>query len=282
MQSGFHRYTRSSVLILLVSVLGVAAQQSRIKPGFNLFSKEQDVELGREAAAKVEQQMPVLRDAQLQSYVEGIGRRLAAQPEADKYPYTFKLVHDGSINAFALPGGPVYVNTGTIDVAENEAQLADVMAHEISHVALRHGPNQASKAMGVQVLAGLLGAGMGGHGVLGQLSQAGLAFGANSVLLKYSRDAERQADRLGAHIMAGAGYNPIEMARFFEKLESQGGARGPQFLSDHPNPGNRVELVEQEIRTLPGSDYNGGDSGQFRQAQARVRSLGPGPKRGRP
>jgi predicted Zn-dependent protease len=186
------------------------------------------------------------------------------------------VVQDQSINAFALPGGPTYVNTGLILAAENEAQLAGVMAHEIAHVALRHGTNQASKSMGLQLIAGLVGQGVGGGSLLGQLGQMGIAFGADSVLLKYSRDAERQADLLGARIMSRAGYNPIEMARFFEKLEAQGGSRGPEFLSSHPNPGNRVQLVEREIRSLPRGGY--GDSGEFQAAQNRVRTLGNAPR----
>ncbi|HWR54594.1 MAG TPA: M48 family metallopeptidase [Bryobacteraceae bacterium] len=271
-------HTRRKVLAVLLLCAVSALGQTKLKPGFNLFSKGQDVELGREAAAEVERSVRLVNDRDLNAYVNQIGRRLAAAPEAEgsSYPYSFKVVHDGSINAFALPGGPTYVNTGLILAAENEAQLAGVMAHEIAHVALRHGTNQASKSMGLQMVAGLVGQGIGGGSLLGQLGQMGIAFGANSVLLKYSRDAERQADLLGARIMSRAGYNPLEMARFFEKLEAQGGARGPEFLSSHPNPGNRVRLVEQELRSLPRGGY--GDSGQFQAAQNRVRELGGAPR----
>lgn len=249
------------------------AQLPDLKPGFNLFSKEQDVQLGREAAAQVERQMPVVRDSELNSYIQRIGARLAATPEAGGFPYTFKVVNDSSINAFSLPGGPTFVNTGLIKAAENESQLAGVLAHEISHVALRHGTNQASKANLIQIPAALLGSVVGGGGsMLGQLAQLGIGLGANSVLLKFSRTAERQADLLGAQIMSRAGYNPIEMARFFEKLQAQGGHAGPQFLSDHPDPGNRVKYVQDEIRYLPQRQYNA-DSGQLRQIQSRLGSL---------
>jgi predicted Zn-dependent protease len=260
--------------LLLTSLLAAAQGTPKLKPGFNLFSKAQDVELGKEAAAQVGKQYQAVRDPELAAYISGIGRKLIAQPQADSasFPYSFTLVYDKSVNAFALPGGPTFVHTGLILDAENEAQLAGVLAHEISHVALRHGTHQATKAMGLQLLAGVLGASVGGRGLLGQLTQAGIAFGANSVLLKYSRDAERQADLLGAQIMAGAGHNPIEMARFFEKLEAEGGGRGPQFLSDHPNPGNRVKAVEDEIRYLPRTSYTSGSS-QFAGMQGRVRAL---------
>jgi predicted Zn-dependent protease len=270
-------HRRGFVVTMLAAALALAAERKDLKPGFNLFSKDQDVELGKAAAAEVEKRYPVIRNRELESYIEGIGRKLASQPEADSYPYSFRLVHDKTINAFALPGGPTYVHTGLILAAENEAQLAGVMAHEISHVALRHGTNQASKAMGVQLIAGLIGAGIGGEGVLGQLAQVGIGFGANTVLLKYSREAERQADLLGARLMSRAGYNPIEMARFFEKLEAEGGSsRAPEFFSSHPNPGNRVKLVEDEVRSLPHTSY-GADSGQFASVQQRVRALGQPP-----
>ncbi len=266
---------RSLTAIAVLAAAAVAAAQvPKLKPGWNLFSKKQDVQMGQEAARQVAQKYQVVRDATLASYISNIGRRLVSQPQADSqnFPYSFTLVNDKTVNAFALPGGPTFVHTGLILDAENESQLAGVLAHEISHVALRHGTQQASKAMPVQLVASLLGGAVGGGTALGQLSRMGIAFGANSVLLKYSRTAEKQADLLGAQIMAGAGYNPIEMARFFEKLEAEGGSRGPQFLSDHPNPGNRVRDVEAEIRQMPRGNYVANDA-QFRRMQDRVRQL---------
>jgi Zn-dependent protease with chaperone function len=258
---------------LLTSALVFAAGVPQFKPGFNLFSKDQDIQLGREAAAQVEQQMQVVRDARVQDYIKRIGQRLASQPQAGGFPYSFQVVNDPSVNAFALPGGPTFVNTGLILAADNEAQLAGVMAHELSHVALRHGTNQASKAQLLQIPAAIMGASAGGS-LLGQLTQLGVGLGFNSVLLKFSRSAESQADLNGAQIMAGAGYNPVEMARFFEKLEAQGGHSGPQFLSDHPNPGNRRQAIEDEIRYFPQRNYMQ-DSGEFRQIQQIVRQIGP-------
>jgi hypothetical protein len=218
--------------------------------------------------------MPVVRDAQLNNYVQQIGRKLASTPEADKYPYTFKVINDPSINAFALPGGPTFVHTGLIKAADNEAQLAGVMAHEIAHVALRHGTHQASKANAVQLPAMILGGILGGDGgMLGQLAQLGIGLGANSLLLKYSRDAERDADRLGARMMAQAGYNPLEMARFFEKLQAQGGRGGPAFLSSHPDPGNRVSIVQEEISFLPRRNYTDSGTGDLASIKSHLGSL---------
>lgn len=242
-------------LLTALTLAGCAARHpgDPIKPGFNMYSKEQDIELGRQAAAEVRKQVQVVQNPELQNYIGAIGKKLAAQPEAGGYPYSFTLINEPSINAFALPGGPIFVNTGLIEAADNEAQVAGVLAHEIAHVALRHGTNQASKASLIQLPAVLAGMAIGQDSVVDQIAQIGLGFGVNSVILKYSRDAENQADALGTRILAEAGYNPIEMANFFEKLQEEGGSRPPQFLSSHPDPGNRVARVQAEIQALPAS-----------------------------
>ncbi len=260
-------------MVMLVVLPGLA-ELHKFKPGFNLFSKDQDVQLGKEAAAQVEKQQEVIDNKELTAYINQVGSKLTAQPQADKYPYSFKVVNDKSINAFALPGGPAFVHTGLISAVDNEAQLAGVLAHEISHVALRHGTNQASKANLIELPAMLGSKVMGSGSMLGQLSQIGIGLGANSVLLKFSRSAESQADLLGAQIAAQAGYDPIEMARFFQKLEAEGGARGPQFLSDHPNPGNRMKAIEDEIRDMPQRKYMA-DSGKLPRMKAIVAKLPP-------
>ncbi|MGH9657909.1 MAG: M48 family metalloprotease [Bryobacteraceae bacterium] len=236
-----------------------------IKPGFNLFSKQQDIELGAQMSSQIRRQQPIVDNRDLQDYITRIGRKLAEQPEADKYPYTFTLVQEKSINAFALPGGPTFIHTGLILAADNEAQVAGVIAHEIAHVALRHGTNQASKANLMQLPALLAGIATGSN-LLAQLTQ----LGAVGFMLRFSRTAETQADIVGARMMSKAGYNPIEMARFFEKLEAEGSSRAPEFLSDHPNPGNRVRNVEEEIRGMPRRYYDAsaGDFVRIKQLAA--------------
>ncbi|MFH1604934.1 MAG: M48 family metallopeptidase [Pseudomonadota bacterium] len=264
-------------LVFIFAIACSAADKPRVlKPGFNLFSKKQDVALGKEAAAQIEQQTHLVKDEQIQAYVRKVASKLWSQSEADNYPYTMKVVSEPSINAFALPGGPMFVHTGLILAAENEGQLAGVLAHEISHVALRHGTNQASKANLIQLPA-MLAAMAAGNSMLGQLAQIGIGVGANSVLLKYSRNAERDADLLGTRLMSKAGYNPLEMARFFEKLEGEGGSRGPQFFSSHPNPGNRVTAVEAEIRLLPRRQYDA-ETGDFNRIKNLVKRLPEPPK----
>jgi predicted Zn-dependent protease len=274
---------RLRLAVIVTVVAGLTSCAARrpgdpLKPGFNVYSKEQDIQLGRQAAQEALRQVEVVDNRRLQEYVEGIGRRLARQPEAGDYPYQFTLINDPSINAFALPGGPVFVNTGLIAAADNEAQVAGVLAHEIAHVALRHGTSQASKANLLQLPAAVAGIALGQGSLSGQLGQVGLGLGLNALILRYSRSAETEADALGARIMAGAGYNPLEMARFFEKLESAGGESAPQFLSSHPNPGNRVKSVQAEIQTFPQGSYTA-DTGFFKEAKSLVSQL-PKPRRG--
>ncbi|MFN7937620.1 MAG: M48 family metallopeptidase [Bryobacteraceae bacterium] len=273
-------YQLTAGAILLAAAVSFAQKPKTIKPGWNLFSQAQDVQLGKEAAGEIEKQVAVVNNAQLVDYVNRIGKKLVAQPEAGQYPYTFKVVYDKSINAFALPGGPSYVHTGLIQAADNEAQIAGVLAHEVSHVALRHGTSQVTKAQAIQLLAGLGGA-MAGGGLLGQLAQVGAGLGANSLLLKFSRSAESDADLLGARMMAKAGYDPVEMARFFEKLEAQEQSSGrsiPQFLSDHPNPGNRVKAVQAEVKLMPAREYTKGDTVDLGRMKTTINGLPVPPK----
>lgn len=245
-----------------------------LRPGFNTFSKDQDVQLGQENAQEVLKQYELVQNQSLQDYVRKLGDRLASTTEARQsgFKFTFTLLNVPQINAFALPGGPMFIYTGIFKAADNEGQLAGVMAHEMSHVILRHGTHEASKANLVKLPLALAAAATGGS-LLGQVAQMGLGLTANSFILKFSRDAESEADALGSHLMSEAGYNPIEMARFFEKLAA-GGGQGPQFLSDHPNPGNREKAIEQEIRTLPQRQY-GYETGDFARVKSQIAALPP-------
>jgi Zn-dependent protease with chaperone function len=257
------------------------AQRTQFKPGWNLFSPAQDVEMGRRVAQDAERQLDIVNDSRIENYLNTLGRRLAAKAPGEKYPYQFKLVNDRAINAFCLPGGFVYVNRGVVENADNEAQLAGVMAHEISHAALRHGTNQASKAYAAQVPLALLGGMLGSNSIGAVLTQIGAGFAANSILLKYSRDAERQADLLGAQILYDAGYDPRGIPQFFEKLQTQAKGGGmPQWLSSHPNPENRVGGVNNEIEKLGGAPprYKN-DSPEFRSIRGIVLAL-PAPRKG--
>ncbi|MGH9613301.1 MAG: M48 family metallopeptidase, partial [Bryobacteraceae bacterium] len=263
-----------AVMLTAAAVLPGIAQLKTLKPGFNLFSKEQDVQLGKQAEAQVNKNVHVVHNAEVENYLNQLGGRLAKSPRAGGFPFSFHLVYDKNVNAFALPGGPVFINTGLFAVTENEAQLAGVLAHEMSHVALRHGTNQLSKQRFIQIPALIADAALGNNA----LAQLGINAVAGSALLRMSRTDEAQADYNGTQIMADAGYNPIEMARFFEKLESQTGNPGriAQFLSDHPNPGNRVQAVEDEIQYMPQRSYDA-NTGQFPHIKEVVAHLAPPP-----
>lgn len=268
-----HKPSRTLLAVILFVTLGAAQGPKKFQPGFNLFSKQQDVQLGQESAAQVRKQMTMAKDPFLNQYVNLVGKRLASSREAQEseFPFTFEVVADPSINAFALPGGPMFINTGLLKAVDSEAQLAGVMGHEMSHVILRHGTNQASKS-GLLRLPAILGSQIAGGSVAGQLAQLGIGLGTNSVLLKFSRTAETQADLTGSHLMSQAGYNPIEMARFFEKLSAQGGQRAPQFMSDHPNPDNRERAIAEEASHLPRRTY-GYQTGQFEQMKRVVAGI---------
>jgi peptidase M48-like protein len=246
--------------------------QPRFKPGFNLFSPQQDIEIGRQSAEQIMIETPMLDDVEIDGYIQQLGAKLASKAAGEKFPYQFQVVATREINAFALPGGYLFVNAGAIAAARNEGELAGVMAHEIAHVSLRHGTNQASKARLAQAGLGVLGGitGAGGDSDLGQAIGAIGGLGANMLFLKYGRAAEKEADLEGARIMAEAGYDPRDMANFFQTLESQGGQRVPEMLSDHPDPGDRVQYISREISKLPVAINPVHTSPEFEAAKSRL------------
>jgi len=264
-------------LVIALTVTSVAAQ-TKVTPPKNKYTPEQDVQIGREAAAEVRQKYPVINDSQIRNYLERLGDRLveAAPRELNNaaYEYSFTPVNLKDINAFALPGGPMFINRGMIQAAATEGEVAGVMAHELAHVLLRHGTANATKQQGFQIgaIAGAIaGAVIGGN--LGQIVSQGSQFGLGTWLMKYSREYEKDADIVGAQIMARAGYDPRDLAHMFETIQKQGGSGGPEFLSDHPNPGNRTQYITaeaQQLRIAPRPSDQG-----FQQVRARFNSLPP-------
>ncbi len=261
---------------VLACAPGAWAQRSNLKPPWNMYSPETDVRVGKQNADILEKRLPLCNAPQVDAYLTKLGLKLVAKlpTRGAQYPWEFHCVNSKEINAFALPGGFVFVNRGAIEVSDNEAQLAAVMAHELSHVALRHGTAQASKAQMLQGAAGIFG-GLFGGSTGGALLTQGVALGAGGVLLHYSRSDETQADVLGTQALYDTGYDPRAMAQFFEKLEAETqGKNPPQFLSDHPNPGNRVERVDEEIDKLGGVPSNAKrDSAEFEAIKREVMAL---------
>lgn len=242
-------------------------------PGKTSLSREDQIKLGTQFSAEVYKQMPVLPESNpVTQYVQQLGKKLETVIPADRsWPYHFRVVPQKEINAFAIPGGPIFINIGTIQAASDEAQLAGVMAHEMSHVYMQHSAKQIAKSQWTGLLAGIAGAVMPQSG-LGNLARMGIQIGAGTVMMKYSRGDEAQADAVGAIIMYKAGYNPKAMADFFTTLEKKYGNGGPQFLSDHPNPGNREAAIQKEIRNWPHRNYLA-SSNAFAQAKESAASI---------
>jgi Zn-dependent protease with chaperone function len=263
-----------SIAVLLGFLLLCAPAHARfqLKPCKNSYTTEQEIAEGKKAAAQINKQMPVLPDSSpVTRYIQQLGNKLVQYAPGYRWPYQFHVVDMADINAFALPGGAIFVNLGTIQAAENEAQLAGVIAHEISHVVLRHATCNLTKQRTPGMLAGigqiaagvLLGGGAGALAAQGIGAVAGLSF------LKMSRDAEKQADLLGTDMLYDAGYDPRGMAQFFEIIQGQYGEGGAQLMSDHPNPGNRTAYVNDEIATLPPKKHYVETSPEF----ARIKKL---------
>jgi predicted Zn-dependent protease len=236
------------------------AQGTRVVAPKNRFNISDDVKFGRQASAEIERKLNLLPEtSETDNYIESIGSRLVAaipgQYRHSQFDYQFDVVNAPELNAFALPGGPMYVNRGMIEAARNEGEVAGVMAHEIAHVALRHGTAQATVAQSPGVRLGaiagaILGAIIGGDvgGAIAQRTRLSLG----AYLLKYSREYESQADILGAQIMARAGYDPRDLANVFRTIERQSDDGGPEWLSSHPNPGDRYRRIMEEARRLRG------------------------------
>ncbi len=242
-------------------------------PCKNNFSTEQQIQLGAKAAQQVYKQMPVLPDSSpITQYVRQLGERLTAVAPGYKWPYNFHVANVAEVNAFALPGGTVFVNLGTIQAAESEAQLAGVMAHEISHVVLQHSVCNAEKQQRVGLLAGLgqIAAGVILGGAAGDIAARGIGLTAGLGFLKMSRAAERQADLEGAKIAYNAGFDPRGLPQFFQTIDAKYGAGGSQFMSDHPNPGNRTEYVEKEIASFPPRSDSITTSPEFERVKDQV------------
>jgi len=260
----------------LLLVPDASGQRTQFKQGWNKFSPQDDISLGKRAATDAEKQLPLCNAPKVDAYLTQLGTRLAQKLPTDgvQYPFEFHCVNDKAINAFALPGGYVFVNRGAIEASDNEAQLAGVMAHELSHVALRHGTNQATKALLAETGLGIFGAVFGDSAGGALLTTLG-SFTAGGVLLRYSRTAESQADVMGTQILYDSGYDPRALAQFFEKLEAETkGKNPPEFFSDHPNPEHRVGRVDEEVEKLGGTPPNARrDSAEFEAIKREVLAL---------
>jgi beta-barrel assembly-enhancing protease len=225
--------------------------------GINLYSIDKEIALGRQLAQEVERQTKILDDPIITEYVNRLGQNLVRHSDA-KVPFTFKVIDDPAVNAFALPGGFVFVNTGLIKIAAEESELAGAMGHEIAHVAARHMTRQATKSQLANLLTLPLGAVVGGW--TGYAVKQGLGVGIPTLFLSFSRDAEVEADFLGVQYLYAAGYDPNGAISMFEKMESlrrKEPGKIARVFSTHPMDSERIDKTQQEIQTIlePKGEY---------------------------
>lgn len=258
--------------MLAAVVLAVAAAPVA---SLSLISVKDEIAIGRETQQQVRKTVPVVSDAALNAYVARVGRQLANGARGPGYPYTFSIANYRELNAFALPGGPVWINRGILHAAASESQLAGVLAHEIAHIAQRHAASQITKQLVANGFLGLLGAVLGNGPGAARTAQAGARVLAGGYLLKFNRDDEREADRIGLQIMRRAGWDPRGLPEFMEILRREQG-RDPGsvdvFLSSHPAPAERAALLR---RVLGPRRTGRRDSAAFRAAKARALAMAP-------
>lgn len=245
------------------------------------ITTEQEVQLGRRYAAEINSQLPIVQNPQIHNYINQLGEGIAQRVDHRGIDYTFYVVNSSSVNAFAVPGGFIYINRGLIERADNMSELAGVVAHEIAHVVERHSVEQLQKAQNANLLGNLV------YGVLLQrppsgVEQVGVQLAGSAVFAGYSRDAEREADVQGVSYLVSSGINPYGMPSFFRKLMEER-RRSPstveQWFSTHPLTEERIELVEATIAATPGASASGltTDTRAFQQFKANVRRL-PAPR----
>jgi predicted Zn-dependent protease len=246
-----------------------------------LISVADEVAIGKEAQATVRKETPQVTDGAVRAYVTRIGGRLAAHAQGARYPYTFSVANYREINAFALPGGPVWINRGAIHAAGTESQLAAVLAHEIAHISRRHSAQQLSTAIVTNLGLNLLGALLGNAGGAGAANIAA-RYVASGAFLKFSRDDEEEADRVGVAIMSRAGWDAhgmIELMQTIREQEKRDPSSVETFFSNHPSPADRLALL---ARVVPARRSGRRDSAAFQSIRARLRRLPPARSMPRP
>ena len=254
---------RPALLVaLLVSLAGCATLA-----GQNYYSVEQEWELGQQIEAQLAQELPLTNDATVAGYVREMGQRMVRQTGASNLPWRFYVVRDDAINAFNVPGGLVYVNTGLIENVGSAGELAGAIAHEIAHGIERHGTERLSKANEANAIAGA---------VLGQspgtASQIAAQIAAQGAFASFSRADEREADAVGVRVMAEAGYDPEGLAQLLERLAAEERGGGIAFLRSHPLSSERMETVRQLARPYGGRDLRMND-GRFTAVRQRAAQL---------
>ena len=243
-----------------------------------LVSVEEEIEIGQTANKQIREQVPELRDRTVVSYVTDVGKRLVRVAPGAKYPYSFAVADLPEINAFALPGGPVWIHRGVLSRAANESQVAAVVAHEVAHIAKRHGADRLTQGMVAKWGLGLLGALLGNVGGAGT-AQAAASLLTGGVILKFSRREEQEADEVGMSILTRSGWDGRGMVELFEMMQREAGrerSSADGFLSSHPSPQDRIANLSAQLSKRRGGTR---DSERFRSVKARLARLPSSPPR---
>lgn len=274
------RAQRKTISVALLTMLALLGCAGAIR-SFNLISDSDELQLGQQFSRQIEQDIVLWRDPEVVTYIDNLGQRLAQHSRRSDIPYHIKVVDTDDVNAFAIPGGYLYVNRGLISTAENESELAGVMGHEIGHVVGRHGSKQLSKQYGLQIISSLI---LGEDpGFVRQVAVGFAGFGGNMALLRYSREAETEADLYSVHELYDAGIDPRGMATFFEKLlalHDREPGRLEKLFSTHPPTRGRINTVRAEIAKLPPKTNLTNDSEHFHRIQRKLPALKTGKKSG--
>lgn len=249
----------------------------------NTVSTQQEVQLGAQHARQINQQLPIVRDAAVHRYINELGNTIAQRVDSRGINYTFYVVNSDVVNAFALPGGHIYINRGLIARTENLSELAGVLGHEIAHVVERHGLEQMAKAqqanLGLSVLYGVL---------LGRqpstVEQVAIQGGGTAVFAGYTRDAEREADRDAVAFLVNSGIDPRGIPTFFEKLiaeQKRNPSRVEQWFSTHPTTVERIQTTQALVAQIPQDRLRGlvSDTPNYREFKQRVNRLPAAPRR---
>jgi beta-barrel assembly-enhancing protease len=266
------RSARLPVAALAIVLSATAAET------LSLITVSDEITMGRQAQQQVRKTVPVLAASEVTAYVTRVGKRLASRAPGPRYPYSFSVANYRELNAFALPGGPVWIHRGILHAAADESQMAGVLAHEIAHIAQRHAADQITKQLVANGFLGLLGAILGNDPGAARTAQIGAQILAGGYMLKFSRDDEREADRVGLQIVQRAGWDPRGIAEFMETLRREQGLDPGSvevFLSSHPAPAERAVVLRKLIGRRSGGTR---DSAAFRAARARVLRLPAAPK----
>lgn len=264
----FRKLITASLALIVALVTGGCAFNQYDTTGFNLISVAEEKQLGDRFAGEIRKKYTVVQDPEVQAYIDRLGKRLLAGTRKIEFPYTFTVVKDDSVNAFAIPGGHTYIHTGLIKRADSESELAAVLAHEINHVVARHGTRQMTQDYGYGLLLQL---------VLGQnpnlLAKLTADLFGKAGTMAYSRGMENQADILAVETLHKTGYNPNGIITFFQKLETPGQQRPGQlasFFSTHPMTADRIQNVRNEIAKLPPRTFTSDDRTAFQRIKSKL------------